>query len=130
MSKITFFYFFLVFENHKNYSKTSKVLHSAVDSVERDQDKGSIRGRIRLKTGRIINLLMVSEFELDAFAQSVQLLSAVDTRDSFPFKYQASDEFEDLDEVVIATTQQWFKENRFYENLFGKKVNLLQNIGW
>ena len=61
---------------------------------------------------------MASEFELEgsfpkqysmiefsAFAQSVQLLSMVDTRNQFPFDFTASAEYEDLDEVVIATTQ-------------------------
>ena len=62
---------------------------------------------------------MASEFELEgffypkyysktkflAFAQSVQLLSMVDTRNQFPFDFTASAEYEDLDEVVIASTQ-------------------------
>jgi len=89
-----------------------RILHTAVDSVERDADKGVIRARIRLKTGQILNMLIGSEFELEAFAQSIQLLSMVETRNQFPFDFTASDAYEDLDEVVISSTASWFRSLR------------------
>jgi len=93
-------------------SEEIQILHKSVDLAEKDFDRGRIQARIRLKSGRVIQLVLSTETEVDAVVHSIQLLSMIETKLCYPFSFIAPQQFEDLDEIVINNTQQWFKTLR------------------
>ena len=79
-------------------SEEIQILHKSVDLAEKDFDRGriqvkdinenfwnkislikNIQARIRLKSGRVIQLVLSTEMEVDAVVHSIQLLSMIGT---------------------------------------------------
>merc|ERR1719431_360421 len=71
-----------------------------------------MQARIRLKTGRVINLLLSTDHEVEGVIQSIDLLSMIEPKDCFPFSYIAPGAYEKLHDVVVNTTDKWFKTLR------------------
>ena len=88
------------------------VLHKLVDLVEKESEKGRIQIQIRLKTGQLIRFGLNSQVEADNVSESIQLCGMVKFRDAFPFYFNPTKSYEQMEEFAVPTTQVWFKSLR------------------
>ena len=83
-----------------------------VDHVEKENEKGRIQIKIRLKTGRLIRFLLNSQVEADDVSESIQLCGMIKFADTFPIYFNPPKSYNNIEELQVQTTQAWFKSLR------------------